>query len=155
MALQDRLVDEMKEAMRSGQSAKVSTIRMIRAALKNREIERGKDRPLTDQDTLEVIQSGIKQRRDAIEQFQKGGRSDLVAKEEEEVAILQGFLPPPLSERELDDLVRAAGVEVGASGMKDMGKVMKTTMSRVAGRAEGGTVSAAVKRYLENLAPSS
>jgi uncharacterized protein YqeY len=154
MTLQERLVEEMKEAMRSGQAAKVSTIRMIRAALKNREIDRGKDRPLTDHDVLDVIHSGIKQRRDSIEQFRKAGRSDLVAKEEEEVAILQTFLPPPLSERELDDLVREVGAEVGASSVKDMGKVMKTTMSRVAGRAEGGTVNAAVKRYLERL-PSS
>lgn len=154
MALQERLVEEMKEAMRSGQAAKVSTIRMLRAALKNREIDRGKDRPLTDQDVLEVIHSGIKQRRDAIEQFQKAGRSELVAKEEEEVAILQSYLPPPFSERELDDLVREVGAEVGASSVKDMGKVMKTTMSRVAGRAEGSAVNAAVKRYLERL-PSS
>jgi uncharacterized protein YqeY len=155
MALQERLVEEMKEAMRSGQAAKVSTIRMLRAALKNREIDRGKDRPLSDHDVLDVIQSGIKQRRDAIEQFRKGGRQDLVAKEEEEVAILQTFLPPPLSERELDDLVRDVGAEVGAAGVKDMGKVMKTTMARVAGRADGGTVNAAVKRYLERLPSSS
>lgn len=155
MALQERLVEEMKEAMRSGRAAKVSTIRMLRAALKNREIDRGKDRPLSDQDVLDVIQSGIKQRRDAIEQFRKGGRQDLVAKEEEEVAILQTFLPPPLSERELDDLVRDVGAEVGAAGVKDMGKVMKTTMARVAGRADGGTVNAAVKRYLERLPSSS
>lgn len=155
MALQERLVEEMKEAMRNGHAAKVSTIRMIRAALKNREIERGKGRPLTDSDVLDVIQSSIKQRRDAIEQFQKGGRSDLVAKEEEEIAILKGYLPPPLSEQELDDLVRGVGTEVGASGVKDMGKVMKATVSLVAGRAEGGTVNAAVKRYLERLASSS
>lgn len=155
MALQERLVEEMKEAMRNGQAAKVSTIRMIRAALKNREIDRGKGHPLSDQDVLEVIQSGIKQRRDAIGQFQAGRRPDLVAKEEEEVAILQAFLPPSLSEQELADLVREVGVEVGASSAKDMGKIMKAIMSRVAGRAEGGTVNAAVKRYLERLPSSS
>jgi uncharacterized protein YqeY len=155
MALQERLVEEMKEAMRNGQAAKVSTIRMIRAALKNREIDRGKGRPLSDQDVLEVIQSGIKQRRDAIDQFQAGARPDLVAKEEEEVAILQTFLPPSLSEQELADLVREVGVEVGASSAKDMGKIMKAIMSRVAGRADGGTVNAAVKRYLERLPSSS
>lgn len=155
MALQERLVEEMKEAMRSGRTARVSTIRMIRAALKNREIDRGKDRPLTDHDVLEIIHSGIKQRRDSIEQFRKAGRADLVAKEEEEVTILQSFLPTPFSEQELDDLVRAVGTEIGASSMKDMGNVMKTTMSRVAGRAEGGTVNAAVKRYLERLPSSS
>lgn len=155
MALQERLVEEMKEAMRSGRTARVSTIRMIRAALKNREIDRGKDRPLSDHDVLEIIHSGIKQRRDSIEQFRKAGRADLVAKEEEEVTILQSFLPTPFSEQELDDLVRAVGTEIGASSMKDMGNVMKTTMSRVAGRAEGGTVNAAVKRYLERLPSSS
>lgn len=155
MALQERLVEEMKEAMRSGRTARVSTIRMIRAALKNREIDRGKDRPLTDHDVLEIIHSGIKQRRDSIEQFRKAGRDDLVTKEEEEVTILQSFLPTPFSDQELDDLVRAVGTEIGASSIKDMGKVMKTTMSRVAGRAEGGTVNAAVKRYLERLPSSS
>lgn len=155
MALQERLVEEMKEAMRNGQAAKVSTIRMIRAALKNREIDRGKGRPLSDQDVLDVIQSGIKQRRDAIDQFRAGGRTDLVAKEEEEVAILRTFLPPSLSEQELADLVREVGVEVGASSAKDMGKIMKAIMSRVAGRADGGTVNAAVKRYLERLPSSS
>lgn len=155
MALQERLVEEMKEAMRSGRTATLSTIRMIRAALKNREIDRGKDRPLTDQDVLEVIQSGIKQRRDSIDQFQKAGRTDLVVKEEEEVAILQSFLPTPFSEQELDDLVRVVATEVGASSVKDMGKIMKATMSRVAGRAEGGAVNVAVKRYLERLPSSS
>jgi uncharacterized protein YqeY len=153
MALQERLVEEMKEAMRSGQAAKVSVIRMIRAALKNREIDRGKDRPLTDQDVLDVIQSGVKQRRESIEQFRKGGRTELVAKEEEEVAILQTFLPPALSEQALDELVREVAGEVGASSVKDMGKVMKAVMSRAAGRAEGGVVSSAVKRFLERLPP--
>jgi uncharacterized protein YqeY len=153
MALQERLVEEMKEAMRSGQAAKVSVIRMIRAALKNREIDRGKDRPLTDQDVLDVIQSGVKQRRESIEQFRKGGRTELVAKEEEEVSILQTFLPPPLSEQALDALVREVAAEVGASSVKDMGKVMKAVMSRAAGRAEGGVVNSAVKRFLERLPP--
>ncbi len=153
MTLQERLLDEMKEAMRSGQTAKLSVIRMIRSALKNREIDRGKDRPLTDQDVLDVIQSGIKQRRESIEQFRSAGRTELVAKEDEEIAILQTFLPAQLSEPELDALARDAAAEVGASSVKDMGKVMKAVMSRVAGRAEGGAVSAAVKRLLERLPP--
>ena len=153
MTLQERLVDEMKEAMRSGQAAKLSVIRMLRSALKNREIDRGKDKPLTDQDVLDVIQSGIKQRRESIEQYQKAGRSELVAKENEEITILQTFLPAQLSESELDALVKAAAAEVGASSMKDMGKVMKAVLPRVAGRAEGGAVSAAVKRCLEGHPP--
>ena len=149
MTLQERLVEEMKDAMRSGQAEKLSVIRMVRASLKNREIERGKGKPLTDADVMEVILSGIKQRRDAIEQFGKGGRADLVAKEEHEVAILQTFLPPPLSDGELVALVREVAADVGASGPKDMGKLMKAVLPRVAGRAEGGAVNAAVKRHLE------
>ena len=149
MTLQERLVEEMKDAMRTGQTEKLSVIRMVRASLKNREIERGKGKPLTDADVMEVILSGIKQRRDAIEQFGKGGRADLVAKEEHEVVILQSFLPPPLSDDELAALVREAAAEVGASGPKDMGRVMKAVLPRVAGRAEGGAVNAAVKRHLE------
>jgi uncharacterized protein YqeY len=126
---------------------------MLRSALKNREIDRGKDKPLTDQDVLDVIQSGIKQRRESIEQFRAAGRTELIAKEDEEIAILQTFLPKQLSEPELDALVRDAATEVGASSVKDMGKVMKAVMTRVAGRAEGGAVSAAVKRQLERLPP--
>ena len=151
MTLQERLVEEMKDAMRTGQAEKLSVIRMVRASLKNREIERGKGKPLTDADVIEVILSGIKQRRDAIEQFGKGGRADLVAKEEHEVVILQTFLPPPLSDDELAALVREAAAEVVAAGPKDMGKVMKAVLPRVAGRAEGGAVNAAVKRHLEGL----
>lgn len=150
MTLQERLVEEMKDAMRTGQAEKLSVIRMVRASLKNREIERGKTKPLTDADVTEVILAGIKQRRDSIDQFRKGGRADLVAKEEQEVAILQTFLPPPLSDEELNALIREAAAEVAASGVKDMGKVMKAVMPRLAGRAEGGTVNAAVKRYLES-----
>ena len=149
MTLQERLVEEMKDAMRSGQAEKLSVIRMVRASLKNREIERGKGKPLTDADVMEVILSGIKQRREAIEQFGKGGRADLVAKEEHEVVILQTFLPPPLSDDELAALVREAAADVVAAGPKDMGKLMKAVLPRVAGRAEGGAVNAAVKRHLE------
>jgi hypothetical protein len=151
MTLQERLVEEMKEAMRAGQVERLSTIRMVRASLKNREIERGKDKPLTDADVMEVILSGIKQRRDAIEQFQKAGRTDLVTKEEHEVTVLQSFLPPPLSDEELNTLVRETAVQVGVAGPKDMGKLMKAVMPRLTGRSEGGAVNAAVKRYLEGL----
>jgi uncharacterized protein YqeY len=126
---------------------------MLRSALKNREIDRGKDKPLTDQDVLDVVQSGIKQRRESVEQFRQAGRTELVAKEDEEIAILQTFLPAQLSAADLDALVRDAATEVGASSVKDMGKVMKAVMGRVAGRAEGGAVSAAVKRTLERLPP--
>jgi uncharacterized protein YqeY len=100
---------------------------------------------------MEVILSGIKQRRDAIEQFQKAGRTDLVTKEEHEVTVLQSFLPPPLSDEELNTLVRETAVQVGVAGPKDMGKLMKAVMPRLTGRSEGGAVNAAVKRYLEGL----
>lgn len=139
---------EMKDAMRAGHQAKLSVIRLLRAAIKNREIEKGKDHPLTEQELLEVVVSGIKQRRDAIEQFAKGGRQDLVDKEQEEMAILNTFLPKPLTREELIEKVKAVIRETGALGPKDMGKVMKALMPQVVGRIEGAAVSQAVKDLL-------
>lgn len=139
---------EMKDAMRAGNQAKLSVIRLLRAAIKNREIEKGKDHPLTEQELLEVVVSGIKQRRDAIEQFAKGGRQDLVDKEQEEMAILNTFLPKPLTQEELIEKVKAVIRETGALGPKDMGKVMKALMPQVVGRIEGAAVSQVVKDLL-------
>lgn len=138
----------MKDAMRSGQSLKVSVIRMIRAAVKNREIEKGKDASLTDQEVMEVISSAIKQRRESIEQFTKGGRQDLVDKESQEAEILQSYLPEPIQKEELIQMVKAVIQETGAAGPRDMGKVMKTLRPRVIGRADGTTVSQVVKELL-------
>ncbi len=146
--LQEKLIDEMKAAMRAGDTRRVSVIRMLRASIKNREIEKGKSRPLSETELLEVISSGIKQRRDAIEQFTRGGRGDLVEKEQKEIEILQSFLPQPLDRTQLEAKVREAIAAVGAAGPKDFGRVMKAVMPQVAGRATGEEVSRIVKELL-------
>lgn len=148
MPLQQRLVDEMKEAMKSGDQARLSVIRLLRSQIKNREIEKGKDRSLTEQELMEVVATSIKQRRDAIELFRQGQRQDLVDKEQHEIEILQTFLPEPLAREELVRVAQAAIQESGAGGAKDMGKVMKLLMPRVAGRADGAAVSQVVKDLL-------
>lgn len=148
MSLQQRLFDEMKTAMRAGDALKVSVIRLLRASIKNKEIAKGKNVPLTEQDLLETVVSATKQRKDAIELFEKGGRMDLAAKEQKELEILKTFLPQPLSVDELKARARAVIKEMGASGQKDMGKVMKVLMSQVAGRIDGSVVGQVVKDLL-------
>ncbi|HLB03233.1 MAG TPA: GatB/YqeY domain-containing protein [Nitrospiria bacterium] len=148
MLLQERLSQEMKQALKSGDSTRLSVIRLLRASIKNREIERGKNRPLTENDLIEVVVSAVKQRNEAIEQFAKAGRMDLVKKEEAELKILQDFLPKPLSQEELDAKISEAILATGASGIKDMGKVMKMLMPQVVGRADAAQVSQKVKELL-------
>jgi uncharacterized protein YqeY len=148
MSLQTRLIDEMKEAMKTGEALKVSVIRMLRASIKNREIEKGKRSPLTEQELLEVVSSAVKQRKDSIEQFSKGGRTDLVQKEQLEMDILKTFLPPALTKEELLNKARSVIQEIGATSPKDMGKVMKSLMPLVAGQADGAMVSEVVKDLL-------
>ena len=147
-SLKDRLMAEMKDAMRGRQQAKLSVIRMVRATIKNREIQKGKDYSLSDQEVTEVITSAIKQRHEAIEQFAKGGRQDLVAKETEESEILKSFLPEPLDHAAIVEKAIAVIEETGASGPKDMGKVMKGLRPQVIGRADGALVSQVVKELL-------
>lgn len=146
MSLKDKLTDEMKDAMRSQDKLRLSTIRMLLSAVKNKEIDlRVK---LTDEEVIETITSQVKQRRDSIEQFTNAGRLDLVEKEEAELKILQGFLPKQLTPEEIDSEVEKAVAEAEASGMKDLGKVMKLLMPRVAGRADGKVVSEKVRERL-------
>jgi len=142
----------MKTAMRDGDALKVSVIRLLRASIKNKEISKGKANPLTESELLETVVSATKQRKDSIEQFTKGGRTDLADKEQKELDILKTFLPQPLSLEELK--IKTAGLikEIGASGQKDMGKVMKALMPQVAGRVDGSVVGQVVK---ELLSPSS
>ena len=146
--LQEKLMEEMKEAMKGGDPLKVSVIRMLRASIKNKEIEKGKSHPLTDADVMELIASSIKQHKDSIEQFAKGKRDDLVAKEQQELELLQKFLPPPLTPQELELKLREAIQASGATGLKDMGKVMKIAMPQLVGRADGLAVSKLVKDLL-------
>jgi uncharacterized protein YqeY len=134
--------------MKSGDPVRLSVIRMLRASIKNKEIERGKNRPLTEADLIEVVVSAVKQRKEAIEQYTKGGRADLVEKEQSELAILQEFLPKPLTPEELDAKIREAVQVTGASGMRDMGKVMQTLLPQVVGRADTAQVSQKVKELL-------
>ncbi len=148
MSLQERLSEEMKQAMKSGDSVRLSVIRMLRASIKNKEIERGKNKPLTDTDLIEVVVSAVKQRKEAIEQYTKGGRADLVEKEQGELHILQDFLPKPLSPQELETKIKEAIQATEASGMRDMGKVMQTLIPQVVGRADTAQVSQKVKELL-------
>jgi hypothetical protein len=119
---------------------------MLNAALKNKQID--KRRPLTEDEVLETVRSLIKQRRDSIEQFAKGGRQDLVDKETAEITVLEAYLPAQLSREELEVMVRDAVAQTGASGAKDMGKVMKALIPMVGGRADGKLVSELVKHAL-------
>ena len=146
MELKQKIEADTKAAMKARAAEKVSTLRMLSAALKNKEID--KRRPLTDDEVIETIRSLIKQRRDSVEQFAKGGRQDLVDKETAEIAVLEAYLPQQLSREELDVLVREAVAETGAQGAKDMGKVMKAVAAKAANRADNKLLSELVKQAL-------
>ncbi len=146
MALKEQLDADLKAAMREKDQVKLSTVRMLKSAIKYREIELMK--PLDDAGVHAVIASEIKRRRDSVEQYRSGGRDDLAGKEEAEIAVLQGWLPAQLSPEELAKVVEAAIARVGAQGPKDMGKVMKELLPEVQGKAEGKAVSELVKAKL-------
>lgn len=146
MVLRERIDADTKDALKSGAKDKVSTLRMLNAALKNKQID--KRRSLTEEEVVETVRSLIKQRRDSVEQFAKGGRQDLVDKETAEIAVLEIYLPKQLSREELDAMVREAITQTGAQGTKDMGKVMKALIPMVGGRADGKLVSELVKNAL-------
>jgi hypothetical protein len=146
MGLRETIDADIKDALKSGAKDKVSTLRMLSAALKNKQIDLR--RPLAENEVLETVRSLIKQRRDSIEQFGKGGRQDLVDKETAEVAVLEVYLPQQLSREEIELMVREAVVQTSAQGAKDMGKVMKALIPLVGGRADGKLVSELVKHAL-------
>ena len=152
MVLQDRLVDEMKEAMKSGDKKRVSVIRMLRSSIKNKEIAKGKDTKLSEDEVIQVIISSIRQGRDSIEEFKKGGRQDLAEKEEDEIRILQAFLPEQMPKEELMEVIKETVREVNAVGPKDMGRVMKILMPKIAGKADPSTASNIVKEILVEAA---
>ncbi|HAK89503.1 MAG TPA: glutamyl-tRNA amidotransferase [Nitrospiraceae bacterium] len=147
-SLDKRLDSELKEALKARDALKVSVIRMIKASLKNKAIE--KMAPLTDDDTLSVLSSFAKQRRESIEQFTAAGRTDLAGKEEKELQIVQSYLPRQLSPQEIDDIIRSAISECGASSPNDMGKVMKIVSPKTKGTADGKIVSQRVKELLSS-----
>jgi uncharacterized protein YqeY len=146
MALKDQLDADLKASMRVKDTVKLSVVRMLKSAIKYREIEAMK--PLDDAGVLQVISGEIKRHKDSIEQYRAGNRPDLVEKEEAELAILQTWLPAQLSEGELKALVEAAVVKTGASGPRDMGAVMKALQPDVQGKADGRLVSELVKARL-------
>ncbi len=144
--LKQRIQEDMKAAMRAKDSQRLGVIRMIMAAIKQREVD--ERRSLDDSQILAVLDKMLKQRRDALAQFQAAGREDLVAKESYEVEVLQQYLPPPLGDAELDALIDEAIQATGASSPRDMGKVMGQLKPRIQGRADMGAVSARVKQRL-------
>ena len=152
MGLQADLDAGLRQAMRAGQPERVSVIRLLLSAIKNRQIEKGKDRPLTESELLEVVMSGCKQRREAIELYRQGGRQELADKEARELVILNEFLPAPLTAAELDAKITEALEAAHASGIKDMGKVMKLLMPQLVGRVDGAQLSDRVKARLSQSA---
>jgi uncharacterized protein len=146
MGLREKIDADIKDALKSGAKDKVSALRMVSAALKNKEID--KRRQLTDEEVIETVRSLIKQRKDSIEQFAKGGRQDLVDKETAEVALLEVYLPKQLGREEVEALVRDAVAQTGAQGPRDMGKVMKALVPMIGGRADNKLVSELVKSAL-------
>jgi len=144
--LKDRLQDDMKSALKAHDEIRLSTIRMVRAAVRNAEIAAGGE--LDDEGVLEVLSREAKKRREAIEQYRKGGRQDLVEKESAELAVLEQYLPQQLSSAEIERLAREVITELDATSMKEMGRVMSEIMPRVKGRADGKEVSIIVRRLL-------
>ncbi len=146
MSLEERLVEEMKQAMKSNDKLKLSTIRMIRSASKNKEIELRKK--LEDEDVVKVIQAMVRKGEESVEQFQIGGRMDLVEKEKKEIEILKSFLPQPLSQEEILKIIDQSIQETQASSLKDIGKVMKSVMPKMGGKADGKLINQLVKERL-------
>jgi uncharacterized protein YqeY len=146
MSLKERITEDMKSAMRSGEKERLGQIRMLQAAIKQREVD--ERIVLDDAQVTAVLEKMIKQRREAITQFEAGGRADLAAKEITEITLLQGYLPEQLAPAELEALVSAAIAESGAVTVKDMGKVMALVKARAAGRADMGVASVLIKSKL-------
>jgi uncharacterized protein YqeY len=146
MSLKDRITDDMKAAMRAKDSARLSTVRLLLAAVKQREVDERIQ--LDDSQTVAVIDKLIKQRRDSVAAFRDAGRTDLADREAAEIVVLEAYLPPRLSADEVDAAVAALITELGAAGPGDMGRVMTAAKARLGGQAEMALVSAAVKSAL-------
>ena len=147
MSLKDQIIADMTAAMKAKDAARTSTLRMMKAAIMNREKEGGGE--ATDEDVLKLLRSQLKQRRDSVEQYQKAGRQELVDKETAEIAVIESYLPQAASEAEIEQAVSEAIAETSATSMKDMGSVMKAVMPKLAGKnADGRAVSEMVKKKL-------
>jgi uncharacterized protein YqeY len=146
MSLKERITDDMKAAMRSGEKERLGVIRMITSAIKQREVD--ERITLDDAQVLSVLEKMIKQRKESVVQFQAGNRPDLVEKESAEITLLQGYLPSPLSDTEIDALIQDAIAATGAASIKDMGKVMAVIKGKAQGRADMAAVGAKIKAKL-------
>jgi len=146
VTLKERITEDMKAAMRASEKERLSTIRMVQAAIKQREVD--ERIVLDDAQVIAVLEKMVKQRKESIAQFEQGGRSDLADKEKAEIALLMTYLPAQLSEAEVDALIREAIATTGAASVKDMGKVMGLVKAKAAGRADMGSVSARIKTAL-------
>jgi len=146
VTLKERITEDMKAAMRASDKERLSTIRMVQAAIKQREVD--ERITLDDSQVVAVLEKMVKQRKESVVQFEQGGRADLADKEKAEIALLQTYLPAQLSEAEVDALIKEAIAATGAASVKDMGKVMGMVKTKAAGRADMGAVSARIKAAL-------
>ena len=147
MSLKDQIIADMTSAMKAKDAARTSTLRMLKAAIVNRQIEKGGE--LEDEEMSKLLRSQVKQRRDSVDQYQKAGRQELVEKETAEIAVIESYLPQAASPEEIEQAVAGAVAETGATSMKEMGAVMKATMALLAGKnPDGRVVSETVKRKL-------
>ena len=146
MTLKERITEDMKSAMRAGEKDRLGVVRLILAAIKQREVD--ERITLDDAQVLAVLEKMAKQRKESITQFESGGRADLVAKENAELVVVQSYLPAQLSDAELDAIIAEAIATTGATTVKDMGKVMGIVKTKAAGRADMGAVSARIKQKL-------
>lgn len=147
MSLKDRITTDLTAAMKAQDAPRLSTLRMVKAAIMNRQIEKGGE--LTDEELTKLFQSLLKQRRDSVEHFEKGDRPELAAKERAEITVIEGYLPQAATREEIEQAVAAAIQETGATSMKEMGAVMKAAQGQLAGRAaDGRTMSEIVKAKL-------
>jgi uncharacterized protein YqeY len=146
MSIKDKLTEDMKSAMRAGDKDRLKVVRLILADIKRAEVDSRES--LDDAAVLGIIEKAVKQRRDSIEQFEKGGRDDLVANEKDELEVIESYLPEQLDEAELDAIIDEVIAETGAESIRDMGKVMGAIRARAAGRADMGAIGAKVKARL-------
>lgn len=146
MTLKDRLTDDLKEAMKNKEQVRKSVVTLIRAGIKQCEVDNRQE--LTDEDIISLISKQLKQRKDALSDFEKANRIDLIEQTNQEIAILENYLPEQLDDVELKEIITKVVEEVGATSMKDMGKVMAKTISLVQGRADGKRINAMVKQIL-------
>ena len=147
MSLKQQIISDLTASMKAKDAAKTSTLRMVKAAIVNREIEKGGE--MDEDEMSKLLRSLVKQRRDSVEQYEKGGRPELAQKEQKEIEVIEGYLPQAASREEIEAAVAAAISETGATSMKDMGRVMKAAQTALTGKnADGRTVSEVVKTKL-------